>query len=334
MYFEIFFLLLVTYFSYQIFIKVAIKFNLLDFPNARSSHKVPTVRGFGIVIFISIGITLLVFYPALFIENSNILSAILLISLLGLVDDIIEIPPFVKILTLVVVYMFLYAEGFLITDLGIFLGIDLNLNTLIAIIFSIVAIVIFTNAFNFIDGLDGLSGLISIIIFISFLVIGTNNNDHLLILISAFFVTSLSVFMFYNWHPAKIFLGDSGSLMIGFVISILAIKSLNYIEPISILFITSVPIIDILFVTIIRLLNKKSIFHADRMHCHHVLLSYFNNNIKKTVIIIALFQFVSSLIGVIFISKVNDSFIALMVFIIIFFIVYKILNKLRIRDLN
>jgi len=334
MYLEFFFLLLVTYFSYQIFIKVAKKFNLLDFPNVRSSHNIPTIRGFGIVIFISIGITLLVFHPAFLIENPNILSAILLIFLLGLVDDIIEVPPFAKILTLVVVYMFLYSEGFLITDLGIFLGIDLNLSTIIAIIFSIVAIVIFTNAFNLIDGLDGLSGLISLIIFISFLVIGANNNDHLLIIISSLFVTSLSVFIFYNWHPAKVFLGDSGSLMIGFVISILAIQSLNYIEPISILYITSVPIIDILFVTIHRISDKKSIFHADKLHCHHVLLSYFDNNIKRTVIIIALFQLLSSVIGVIFISKVNDGFIALMVFCLIFFIAYKILNKIRIRALN
>ena len=130
--------------------------------------------------------------------------------------------PFIKIATLVIVYSFLYAEGFLITNLGVFLGVSLNLNLMLAILFTILAIVAFTNAFNLIDGLDGLSGLIAIIIFLSFLVIGIKNNDQFLITIPILFITSLVVFLFYNWYPAKVFLGDSGSLMIGFTISLMA----------------------------------------------------------------------------------------------------------------
>ena len=330
MYFEFFFLLLLTYFSYQLLTKMAKKLNLIDFPNARSSHNSPTIKGFGIVIFISIGITLLVFNSVLFIENSNLLSAVLLIGLLGLVDDIKEIPPIVKIITLVLVYMFLYIEGFLITNLGTFLGLDLNLNLIIAIIFTIGAIVIFTNAFNLIDGLDGLSGLISIIIFLSFLFIGAINGDQLLLKIPALFVTSLCVFLFYNWHPAKVFLGDSGSLMIGFVISILGIKSLNYIEPIAILYIAAVPIIDTLFVSVNRLLDGRSILSADKQHCHHILLSFFDGKVTKTVLTIALFQLISCIIGITFISKVSDSFIGLITFFLIFFIIYKLLKRIRI----
>jgi len=334
MFFEVFFLLLVTYFAYQLLIKFANKVNLIDLPNSRSSHVLPTIRGFGIVLCIGIGITLFVFNQDLFIEHTSLLTAVLLVGILGLVDDVVGTNPFIKIATLIMVYTFLYAEGFLITNLGVFLGVDLNLNLTLAILFTIMAIVAFTNAFNLIDGLDGLSGLIAIIIFLSFLVIGIKNNDQFLITIPILFITSLSVFIFYNWHPAKVFLGDSGSLMIGFTISLMAIRSLSYIEPISILYITAVPIIDFLFVTIRRLLDGVSIFKADRLHCHHILQSYFNNSVRKTVIVIAVFQILFSSFGLVFVSEVNDSFTALTLFTLIFFIIFNLLKNIRASELN
>jgi len=334
MFFEVFFLVLVTYFAYQLLIKFANKVNLIDLPNSRSSHVLPTIRGFGIVLCIGIGITLFVFNQDLFIEHTSLLTAVLLVGILGLVDDVVGTNPFIKIATLIMVYTFLYAEGFLITNLGVFLGVSLNLNLTLAILFTVVAIVTFTNAFNLIDGLDGLSGLIAIIIFLSFLVIGIKNNDQFLITIPILFITSLSVFIFYNWHPAKVFLGDSGSLMIGFTISLMAIRSLSYIEPISILYITAVPIIDFLFVTIRRLLDGVSIFKADRLHCHHILQSYFNNSVRKTVIVIAVFQILFSSFGLVFVSEVNDSFTALTLFTLIFFIIFNLLKNIRASELN
>ena len=334
MFFEVFFLVLVTYFAYQLLIKFANKVNLIDLPNSRSSHVLPTIRGFGIVLCIGIGITLFVFNQDLFIEHTSLLTAVLLVGILGLVDDVVGTNPFIKIATLIMVYTFLYAEGFLITNLGVFLGVSLNLNLTLAILFTVVAIVAFTNAFNLIDGLDGLSGLIAIIIFLSFLVIGIKNNDQFLITIPILFITSLAVFIFYNWHPAKVFLGDSGSLMIGFTISLMAIRSLSYIEPISILYITAVPIIDFLFVTIRRLLDGVSIFKADRLHCHHILQSYFNNSVRKTVIVIAVFQILFSSFGLVFVSEVNDSFTALTLFTLIFFIIFNLLKNIRASELN
>ena len=334
MFVEVLFLLLVTYFAYQLLIKFAKKFNLVDLPNSRSSHILPTIRGFGIVLCVAIGMTLFLFDQTLFIEHSNLLSAVLLVGFLGLVDDMVGVNPFIKIVTLVMVYLFLYSEGFLITNLGVFLGITLNLSLMLAILFTILAVVAFTNAFNLIDGLDGLSGLIAVIIFLSFLVIGSKNNDQFLITIPILFVSSLVVFLFYNWHPAKVFLGDSGSLMIGFTISLMAIRSLNYIEPISILYITAVPIIDFLFVTFRRLLDGVSIFKADRLHCHHILKSYFNNSVKKAVIAMAVFQILFSSLGIVIVSEINDSFIALVIFLIVFVIIFKLLNNIRGSELN
>ena len=115
MYLEVLFLLFVTYFFYQILTKFAKKLNLVDIPNERSSHNVPTIKGFGIVIFASIGLTLLIFQPSIFVDNKYLLSSILLIGLLGMADDIKSTPPVIKIATLALVYFLLYAEGFIIT---------------------------------------------------------------------------------------------------------------------------------------------------------------------------------------------------------------------------
>ena len=333
MYFEILFLLLVTLFAYQLLIRFAKYVNLIDIPNERSSHKTSTIKGFGLVIFISIGLTLLVFRPSMYFDNTFLLSAVLLVGLLGLVDDIKEVSPLVKIVTLIIVYSFLYAEGFLITSLGTYLGINFDLTLIFAILFSALAIIVFTNAFNIIDGLDGLAGLISIIIFLSFLFIGINNNDQLLITISILFISTLIIFLIYNWYPAKVFLGDSGSLMIGFVISVLGIRSLDYIQPIAILYITLIPIVDALFVYFRRILDGKSAFKADKLHCHHLILVYFNGNVRKTVIVIALVQLIASFIGLLFVAKVTDSFISLLGFLVLFFLMNKFLNRIKQKNL-
>lgn len=327
MYIEISFLTLLTYLSYKLLRKIGIKLNLVDLPNSRSSHNIPTIRGFGIVIFVSIGITLLTFNSFLIYEHPYLLFAVLIVGLLGLVDDIKNIPPIIKILTLIFAFFFLYAEGFLIQNLGFFLGVDLELHLSLAIIFSLFSVIVFTNSFNLIDGLDGLSGSVAIIIFLSFLFIGIENNDKLLSTIPILFLTSLAVFLCFNWNPAKVFLGDSGSLMIGFVISILAIRAIDYIAPISILYIAALPILDTLFVITRRVINGVSPLKPDRLHLHHILLEHLNNNVQKTVMILAFTQIIFGIVGVGIIAKVSDSFLAFISFVIIFVILFNFVNR-------
>lgn len=327
MYFEIFFLILLTYLSYKLLRKIGIQLNLVDLPNSRSSHDLPTIRGFGIVIFVSIGITLLTFNSFLINDHPYLLFAVLIVGILGLVDDIVNIPPIIKISTLIIAFFFLYAEGFLIQNLGFFLGIDLELNLSLAIIFSLFSVIVFTNSFNLIDGLDGLSGSVAIIIFLSFLYLGIENNDKLLSTIPILFITSLGVFLCFNWNPAKVFLGDSGSLMIGFVISILAIRAIDYIAPISVLYIAALPILDTLFVIVRRVRNGISPLKPDRLHLHHILLEHLNNNVQKTVLILAFTQIIFGIVGVEIISKVSDSFLAFISFVIFFVILFNFVNR-------
>ena len=139
------------------------------------------------------------------------------------------------------------------------------------------------------------------------------------------------MFIIFNWHPAKIFLGDSGSLMIGLVISLLSIKSLEYIEPISILFIAGIPIIDSIFVFSRRLINGGSPFTPDKNHMHHIILNYNKNNTKRTVFFIGLMQLTLSILGIFVVANVPDSFIFLMVFIALILIVYQLLIYLKLK---
>jgi UDP-GlcNAc:undecaprenyl-phosphate/decaprenyl-phosphate GlcNAc-1-phosphate transferase len=331
MFLETISLLFITLVFYKLYLKFAKRYDLVDVPNSRSSHETPTFKGFGVVIFCSIILKLLIFNPIFFVDNIFFLGAVSLIFLLGLFDDLYDVSPIIKIITLIIAYIFLYAEGFLITNLGIFFGISIQLYLLFAICFTLFSIIAFTNAFNLIDGLDGLAGVISLVILVSFFYIGVMNDDQFLIIIPSLFIIPLIIFIIFNWHPAKIFLGDSGSLMIGLVISLLSIKSLEYIEPISILFIAGIPIIDSIFVFSRRLINGGSPFTPDKNHMHHIILNYNKNNTKRTVFFIGLMQLTLSILGIFVVANVPDSFIFLMVFIALILIVYQLLIYLKLK---
>ena len=98
-------------------------------------------------------------------------------------------------------------------------------------------------------------------------------------------------------------MGDSGSLTLGFVIAVLSIKALAYIQPTAILFIAAIPIIDTLVVMVRRKRNGKSIFSPDKLHIHHILLRFLQGNIRTTVILIGLIQIGFSIIHVYIINK-------------------------------
>jgi len=136
-----------------------------------------------------------------------------------------------------------------------------------------------------------LAATISIIILSTFFIVGYQNDDYFMMLLSMSFTTALFAFLVFNWHPASIFMGDSGSLTLGFVISLLAVKSLDYLPTISILFIAAIPILDTIVVIFRRKLNGKSAFQADHCHFHHVLKSFFSDDTRRTVIAIGIMLF-------------------------------------------
>ncbi len=197
----------------------------------------------------------------------------------------------------------------------------------------------FTNALNLIDGIDGLSSSVSIVILSFFTFIGFEFQDHILIALSLFTIASLVGFLFLNWYPAKIFMGDSGSLSIGFIISILAVLSLEYIHPIVILYLAAIPILDTLIVMIRRIRRGKSPLKPDKTHLHHILVKFFEMNVRKTVLFFVILQLIFSSIGYMLIGFINQDsnsltpFLATVGFALMFVLFYMIFTGMKKRQI-
>ena len=305
---------------------------LIDVPNERSVHQVYTARGAGIAFYLAVMLVTPFFHLDLIISHLWITLAIFLVFIIGLLDDHHDTAPKTKFIVIIIATIFLYFDGLVIDDIGTFFGISLSLSWF-ALPFTIFAVSGFTNALNLIDGLDGLATTISMVILGNFLVIGYLNNDFFMIILSSTFLVSLWAFLFYNWYPASIFMGDSGSLTLGFVISILSIKSLAYIPTISILFIAAIPIFDTVIVMFRRKLEGRSAFEADSYHMHHLLKHYFKGSTQKTVVFLGLLQAIYSFIALQF-DKGIDEGILLFIFILNGILLYILLNRMKKKQIS
>ena len=313
---------IVTYFAIKQFINLAPKLSLVDIPNERSSHSQVTLKGAGMVFGFIFLLGIIFFDLSSFSENKYVYLAIFIIYICGVIDDKFTISPKQKLVFITISSLIVYFNGFEITNIGTFFGISLNLGYL-ALPFTVFSIVAFTNAVNLSDGLDGLAGSVSTIILSAIFVIGYMYNDNILMVWSAILISVTLAFLILNWHPAKVFMGDSGSLFLGFVIAILSIKSLTYINPVSVLFLAAVPILDTLVVFRRRIQRGKSPFEADKNHIHHIL-----NNIKQdkafTVKMLIYIQLVFSCMF--FQLHKEGDFLNLVVFLLLFLIFFNLFD--------
>lgn len=265
----------ITFIGIKLFIKVAPSIGLVDIPNGRSSHKKIMPRGAGLVFGLTFILAITFYEFEKINEHIMTIAAILIIYLCGIIDDKFDMSAKKKLLIIFIASTLAYFDGYQITTLGNFFGINLNLGYL-ALPFTILAIAGFTNAINLSDGLDGLAGSLSVIMLTSIFAIGVIYEDMLIIAWSALLISVILAFLFFNWYPAKVFMGDSGSLLLGFSIALLAIRTLEYVNPVSTLFLAAIPILDTLIVSRRRIQRGISPFVADKNHVHHIL-----NNMKK-----------------------------------------------------
>lgn len=279
-----------------ILIKFAKKAGLVDIPNSRSVHKAPIPRGAGIFFVLAVFIVLFLFDLTYLITYYYIYLAIALVFIAGTWDDLQDVSPKIKFAFIFFSSLLLYVNDFAIYSLGTYFGYELILPVWLVFPFTFFAIAGFTNALNLMDGLDGLASVISIVMLVAFLAVGLEHNDQLLITLSSFFIVTLLAFLLFNWYPAKIFMGDSGSLTLGIVLAILAIQALQYITPASVLFMIALPLLDTFIVITRRKQRRKSIFKADKNHMHHILFKM-KEDVPYTVKIFAFMQIVFSLIG-------------------------------------
>ncbi|CAA6826901.1 MAG: Undecaprenyl-phosphate N-acetylglucosaminyl 1-phosphate transferase (EC [uncultured Sulfurovum sp.] len=332
------FITILSFTLIKLIIYYAPKLGLIDIPNERSSHADLTPRGAGIGFVVAVFIGVALFRWDLVLSHWYLFLAIFMVFIIGVFDDHKDAPPKAKFIVIFAATALMWWYGLSIESLGEWFGYELTLGWL-ALPFSMLALAGFTNALNLIDGLNGLSGSISIVIIGFFGYFAYVNDNDIMWILASFTIASLVGFMLLNWHPAKIFMGDSGSLALGFIISILAVFSVEYIHPVSVLYIAAIPILDTLIVMVRRIRRGRSPFSPDRTHLHHILANFFLDDVKRTVWFLILLQISFSGIGVIVHSTIKSSpneflpFFALGGFVMLFLIFYMIFSGMNRRQL-
>ena len=324
--FDFFLTFILSLIFLAVFVRFAGQFGFSDIPDFRSSHKQVTPSSSGIAFFVAIFIASFFTDLSIFHNHGLSILAVLLVFLLGVFDDLKNYRARYKLYVVTAAAILSYWDGFMIKDIGTYFGYTIPLIS-ISIPFTIFAIVAFTNSLNLIDGVDGLAGTISIIILSSLWFIGYQNNDNFLMGVTVLIVPALLAFLVYNWNPAKVFMGDSGSLTLGFIISILSIKALDYVNPVVILYLVAFPLFDTLIIMIRRKMYGRSIFYPDRNHAHHVFLNVFNGKVKVTVLFITSIQLIYTLIGIMLVGSLPQE-ATLLFFVFNIVIWYFVLTRL------
>ena len=300
-------------------LKLSPAFGLLDHPNSRSAHATAMPRGGGVGIFMGFLFALWLFgFPF----SLYIFFSVALVFVIGVLDDRHDIRPKVKLIGLLLASTLLYGHGFGFHTLGEYFGISFELG-FFAPLFFIFAIAGFSNALNLIDGLDGLAASVSIVILASLAYVGYKYNDFFLFYGALSLMLPLGAFLVLNWYPAKMFMGDSGSLVIGFWIAMLSAHALKYVPAAAILFLAAIPVLDTIMVSLKRVRLGVSPFRADKRHIHHILLRLYRGNVTAVVKVLIVMQLFFCLLGLGF--KARDELVIVGLFLMSVFIFYKLL---------
>lgn len=266
--------------------KAAIKIGAVDQPNNRKVHTKIMPRLGGLAIYISFIIGLLVMRP----ENSltiPIIIGTLIIVITGVLDDLLDITPKAKLTGQILAALVVVLNGVQVQFINLPLGGTIEFG-LLSIPLTILWIVGITNAINLIDGLDGLAAGVSSIALITITGMAFFMGNTFVAIVSLIVLGSTLGFLIYNFHPATIFMGDTGALFLGYIISVLSLLGFKNITVISLIvpvIILGVPISDTIFAIIRRLVNKQPLSEADKSHLHHCLLRLGYSH-RQTVLII------------------------------------------------
>jgi len=296
---------LLTYLTIPKIIGVVEYKRLMDNPGQRSSHKSLTPTLGGIAFFYTL-IFALFFIKGrdTFDETMFIIPGLTILFIVGLKDDLVVLSPGSKLIAQVCAVAFILAnESFTIHSLNGFLNINEIPYYLYLVIGAFMMITII-NSYNLIDGIDGLASVVGIVIMIIYTTIFYLTGEYFFALLSITLNACLMAFFGFNVSSErKIFMGDTGSLIVGFIISILTIKFLAlkpyaYTElpfllenaPLIAIAILIVPLFDTARVFAIRIANKKAPFSPDRNHVHHVLIDFWGLSHKQASFIIGCFN--------------------------------------------
>ena len=289
---------LITFFAIPIIIQVARRKKLFDEPDERKVHKVviPTLGGLGI--FGGFILATLMGAPVGSYELQYFAAAAIVIFFLGIKDDILVLSAAKKFVGQLVAAGILFKFGGVqISNMHGFLGIS-NIPYMASMVLSLFTIIVIINSFNLIDGIDGLAGSLGLLTSLVFGAYFFFAGQLLYGVIALSLAGSLVGFLFYNFSPAKIFMGDTGSLLIGLINSIMVIKFINIAGSTAVkvpleaapaigFAILIVPLFDTLRVFALRILKRKSPFSPDRTHVHHFLLELGFSHRKITMLCVS-----------------------------------------------
>ncbi len=294
--------------------KLAIKTRALDIPrDDRRMHSKPIPLLGGLAIFVATTITILavkfIFLPMTlnYLEASAIeynhleiivgmhkLNAALvggcLIFIVGLIDDYNEMKPWMKFLCQIGCASIVYFMGIKVNLIfGHTFGAEGTFNMILTFLFTIIWIVGITNTINLIDGLDGLAAGVTAIASVAIAYTAYIHGMYTVTLAMLALAGSALGFLPFNFHPAKIFMGDSGSLYLGFMLATISmigpVKSATIVATIVPVLVLGVPIFDVVFAILRRLINKKPIMKADKAHLHHRMMAT-GLGVKRSVLML------------------------------------------------
>jgi len=268
--------------------RLAFRIGAVDAPNYRKVHSRIMPRLGGLAIYLAFLIGLLILRP----ESQYTLAIVLgatVIVITGVLDDMYEISAKAKMLgQLLAAIIIVFFGGIQIE----FINLPFNDGQLdfgfLSIPFTIVWIIGITNAVNLIDGLDGLAAGVSTIAFITLAGMAMIMGNGFVIAIAAILACATIGFLFYNFHPAKIFMGDTGALFLGFMIAVLSLLGFKNITVVSFIIpviMLGVPISDTFFAIVRRYRNKQKWSDPDKSHLHHRLIDMGFSH-RQTVLII------------------------------------------------
>lgn len=275
--------------------RLAQKIGAIDIPKLRSIHTTPKPRMGGIAISISFVIICLIFLPvnAFFIA---FLTGLIAIVITGAIDDIMEISPGWKFLgQFLSATLFVYLSGMQVEYIGDILSIgDIELGKT-SVIFTVFLLVGIINALNFADGLDSLAGGISVIALVFLGYFAWSVDREWLMIIAISLIGAIIGFLRHNSYPTRVFMGDSGSMMLGYVLGVMLV-SLSHTAPqlplSALAMVIALPLFDTLSVMTWRISSKNSPFLSDRTHLHHRLIDIgLSHPTVVSVIYLAMFAF-------------------------------------------
>lgn len=272
--------------------KMAVGIGAIDKPNARKVHTRVMPRLGGLAIFLSFVGAYFIVSPVIEEYNAKVALGLLfggaIIVLVGALDDKYDLSPKIKLIGQTIAAAVVVSFGVkinLLTNPFADNSIDMGWLSVPLTIFWIVGV---TNAVNLIDGLDGLAAGVSGIATTTILVMAVMMGNVTVIILSTILLGSILGFLFFNFYPAKIFMGDSGALFLGFslaTLSILGFKQATLVSFVAPLLILGVPLSDTFFAIVRRVVNRTPISVADKSHLHHCLLQLGFSH-RSTVLII------------------------------------------------